>query len=30
MIDAIRETGRGLGWADVNEGIPFELPSLID
>jgi predicted protein tyrosine phosphatase len=30
MIDAIRKTGRGLGWVDVNEGIPFELPSLMD
>jgi predicted protein tyrosine phosphatase len=30
MIDAIRQTGRGLGWVDVNEGIPFELPSLMD
>jgi predicted protein tyrosine phosphatase len=26
MIDAIRQTGRGLAWVDVNEGVPFELP----
>jgi predicted protein tyrosine phosphatase len=27
MSAAIAETGRGLGWVDVAEGVPFELPS---
>jgi predicted protein tyrosine phosphatase len=30
MIDAISRTGRGLGWVDVNEGVPFELPAFVD
>jgi predicted protein tyrosine phosphatase len=27
MTAAILETGRGLAWVDVDEGVPFELPS---
>lgn len=30
MLHAIRETGRGLAWVDVNEGVPFELPERVD
>jgi hypothetical protein len=27
MGAAIAETGKGLPWIDVDEGVPFELPS---
>lgn len=30
MLGAIVETGRGLGWLDVMENEPFELPSRFD
>jgi predicted protein tyrosine phosphatase len=30
MSDAIAETGRGLGWLDLPEPKPFELPSRFD
>jgi predicted protein tyrosine phosphatase len=30
MSDAIVETGRGLGWLDIPEARPFELPSRFD
>jgi predicted protein tyrosine phosphatase len=30
MLAAIVETGRGLPWADVDEGLPFELSSRLE
>jgi len=30
MSAAISETGRDLDWIELDEGVPFELPSLHD
>jgi predicted dithiol-disulfide oxidoreductase (DUF899 family) len=30
MSEAIAETGRGLPWIEVDEGVPFEMPSTFE